>query len=352
MDRRNFLIGAGSIGAATIGGAAVLSQGAVAEVGSHTLNASEINGESDDGTLDAIEIEATNVTFSYEGLENPATEATVELQIEYDGVTEAIDSATRSDVSGQSQSDIELGETLEGDVLDHSELEAADFEATDDGSQTEKDVTVKLEVIVTTSADNEVTGSTEDTLEVVMNNIDSEADSGGDVDGEVVTYEKIASNDDGWITLYADFGETTHFKIELDEEVYAGWPDNPDEYFQEVVVDYGANEDPGDDYRFGFHGPGGVDDTNVSEGYIKYNQGSADNPDRSTVDGENVTGFTAEESDDQHTYTFTVDWSALDELPSGLANPGTPDEVNLEAFGGDGGNGRGGSTGTVYYNVE
>lgn len=361
MQRRKFIAGAGSLAAAGIGGAVLISGSAVAKVGEHQFVGTRIEGESDDGSLDDVRGGAHSITFSYEGFNDPADEATVELQVVHSGTVETIDSATRDDISGTSQSHVALSQKLEGSVLDHPNLDATDFEADSDGSTNTSDVRLRLKVTLTSVAGDEATGDRDANLRVVMNNIDSDADVGGEADGEVVTdFETIATNPDGWMTLLADWGDETRFRIELDAEVYGGWPDNEDEYFQEVVVDYGADESPSDEYRFGFHGPGGVDDTDISEGYIKANFGEGDwqdgEADFEIYDGDDVTGFNGEESGDQHSYTFTVDWNALDELDEGtrgdLSSPGRPNELRLEAFGGDGGNGRSGSTGKVFHRVD
>ena len=352
MNRRKFIVGAGGIGAVTLGGAALLPGGAAAQVGSHHFAAHTITGASDGGTLDAVEVEAYDILFSYNGLDSSADDATVELQVvDANGDAETIDQATRDDISGQSQSNLELGKTLKGDVLEHSNVSDADFEETDDGeTRTQTDIDLRLKVTVNYNA-NSVSGTSDADLTVVMTNIESEADVGGEADGDVVSYEQITRSDDGWITLLANFGAVTQFKIELDSDVYGGWPDNSDEYFQEVIVDHGA-DGPTDEYRFGFHGPGGVGQTDNTEGYIRANYGTDDTPDRKDFgETEDIDGFTASESEDKHTYTFTIDWDALD-IDAPLDAPGAPDELILEAFGGDGGEGRMGSTGDVYYDVE
>ncbi len=349
LNRRNVLKGAAGATAAGIG-ITTLTGGAAAQIQDYTFNGTTIEGASDDGSLSEIAVWVENGTFGYEGLESAAAEATVELQVVYDETAETIDSTTRTDISGQSQDGLAF-DRLEGDVLAHSNLSAADFESDTDGETvTTDDVTLRLVVTVTTTANDDVTGQADAALTVAMTNTESDAAGGGETDGEIMSYEEIAQNDDGWITLYADFGETTYFKIELDDSVYDGWPDNPDEYFQEVVVDHGA-DGPTDEYRFGFHGPGGLGDTDNTEGYIRANYGTDDSPDRKDFgEDEDIEGFAATESDDKLTYTFTVDWTTLD-IDAPLDAPGKPGEVNISAFGGDGGEGRMGATDTVYYDV-
>ncbi|RKD95814.1 hypothetical protein [Halopiger aswanensis] len=334
---------------------------AAAQVENYQFNGTTIEGASDDGSLSEIRVWVENGTFGYEGLENAATTATVELQAVYNGSTHTIASTTREDISGQSQHDLAF-ERLEGDVLAHPDLSASKFESGTDGETvTTDDVDLQLTVTVTTTTDATVSGSVASNLTVVMTNTESTASGGGSTGGSVRSYETIAQSDDGWQTLKADFGEVTHFKIELDPDHYEDgvpegnngteWPDNPDEYFQEVIVDHGA-DGPTDEYRFGFHGPGGLGSTDNTEGYIRANYGTDDSPDRKDFgENEDIEGFTASESDDKLTYTFTVDWTTLG-VDGDLAAPGKPGEVYLEAFGGDGGEGRMGSTGTVYYNVK
>lgn len=132
--------------------------------------------------------------------------------------------------------------------MEHSNASDADFEETDDGeTRTQTDIDLRLKVTVNYDA-NSVSGRSDADLKVVITNTESEADVGGEADGDVISSEQITQSDDGWITLLANFGDVTHFRIELDSEIYGGWPDNPDEYFQEVIVDQGT-DGPTDEYR-------------------------------------------------------------------------------------------------------
>ncbi|AGB33378.1 hypothetical protein Natpe_3611 [Natrinema pellirubrum DSM 15624] len=192
MNRRKFIASTGGIGTAAIGTAVVLSGSAAAEIGDYRFTGTSISGESDDGSLSDIRAGATNVVFQYEGLDEDPGEATVELQVVHGGNAATIDEATTS-VSGTSQSDVSLGEDLSGSVLDHDGLSASDFRAEEDGSVTEKNVALRLKVTV-----NDVSGSSETDLNVVMRNAAADAGIGGEADGEVVTEEEDEDpGDDG-----------------------------------------------------------------------------------------------------------------------------------------------------------
>lgn len=343
MERRSILKGAAGITAAGIGIAA-FSGGAAAEIEDYDFSADELEGTSDDGTLDELAVWVDDGTFGYEGLQDPATEATIELQAVYDDETTTLDSTTRTDISGQSQHGLSF-DRLEGDVLDHDDLSAEDFASDSDGETvTTDDVELQLAVTITTSGDSEVTGTASDTLTVIMNNLESTTGGDGTAGGEVISFETIAESDDGWVTLLAHFGETvTTFRIELDSDVYEDWPDNGDEYFQEVIVDTDADAEPTDEYRIGYHGPGGLDDTDITEGYIKINSGNS----YESYHESEIAGYTATESEDQHAYEFELEHEGGD-------IPALPDELGLEGWGLDGGEGIQTtdvdvSTGTAWY---
>ncbi|OAQ53361.1 hypothetical protein HTG_07740 [Natrinema mahii] len=184
MNRRKFIASTGGIGTAAIGTTVVLSGSAAAEIGDYRFTGTSISGESDDGSVSDIRAGATNVTFQYEGLDEDPGEATVELQVVHGGEAATIDEATTA-VSGTSQSDVSLGESLSGSVLDHGGLSASDFRAEEDGSVTEKNVVLRLKITV-----NDVSGSSETDLNVVMRNAAADAGIGGEADGEVVTEEE------------------------------------------------------------------------------------------------------------------------------------------------------------------
>lgn len=75
MNRRNFIVGAGSIGAATIGGAAVLSGSAAAELdGNLDLDDPDVVSV-DDGSFQYITTALASV-FEWQGFEDEATQAT------------------------------------------------------------------------------------------------------------------------------------------------------------------------------------------------------------------------------------------------------------------------------------
>lgn len=161
--------------------------------------------------------------------------------------------------------------------------------------------------------------------------------------GTVEVDEEMENVDESgdWLTLEADWGHETVFTIELDDDVYGGWPDNEEQYQVEVVVDASFGECH-DEYRFGFHGGDGEE--GVGEGgYAKPNFADpGEAPDRQTFHEDDVIGFSAAESDDQHTYTLTVDWDELEfsgAPDDSRDSPGLPESVDIEVFGSDGGEG-------------
>lgn len=153
---------------------------------------------------------------------------------------------------------------------------------------------------------------------------------------------------DDWLTLSASWGDETVFTVNLDEEVYDGWPDNPDAYMMEVIIDASYGECH-DEYRFGFHGGDGEEGVGFG-GYAKPNFAAPeDEDDRETYHEDDVTGFSAGESEDQQTYTFTVDWDALTfhNEDESRDSPGLSESVDIEVFGGDGGEGIGATSGCI-----
>lgn len=249
MNRRKFIIGTGSIGAATIGGAAFMSSGAVAEVNDSTFTGTTISGESDDGSIDDVRTSAYNIGFRYEGLNDPADKATVELQVEYNGTRKKIDSASTSKIGGTSKTGAALGEDLEGSVLEHPDLSASDFESDEDGETARKDVTLVLEVTVTTEGGDNVVGDSTANLAVVMQNTQSDANVGGEADGEVVannehigtspTNPEADVETEGVLTVYGrNEGDQIVFTVDLEEP----WSDE-DEDHANLGLGFDVNKD-------------------------------------------------------------------------------------------------------------
>jgi hypothetical protein len=172
-----------------------------------------------------------------------------------------------------------------------------------------------------------------------------------------------------WITTEIEPGPVTTITVNLDGEVYGNtgtgldqWPSNEDVYFMEVNIDVdndGLGESQSDDFRFGYAAANSgaragaiandrtrAPDVSGDGGYLRRNngQGSANRVD---IGEENLDGFTAQESSDQLTYTFTIDWQQLanetgDGDNNGLALGSAPDQIVInEVFGGDGGEGVG-----------
>jgi hypothetical protein len=172
-----------------------------------------------------------------------------------------------------------------------------------------------------------------------------------------------------WITTEIEPGPVTTITVELDGEVYGNtgtgldqWPANESVYFFEVNIDVdndGLGESQNDDFRFGYAAASSgaragaiandrdrAPDVSGDGGYLRRNngQGSANRVD---IGEENLDGFTAEESGNQLTYTFTIDWQQLanetgDGDNNGLALNSAPDQIVInEVFGGDGGEGVG-----------
>jgi len=168
-----------------------------------------------------------------------------------------------------------------------------------------------------------------------------------------------------WITADVQPGPTTTVTVELDGEVYGNgdgeWPSNKNSYVMEVNIDVdndGLEESQSDDFRFGYAASGSgaranaIDNDrdrapNVSGdgGYLRRNNGEG-KVNRVDIGEENLEdGFIAEESDDQLTYTFQINWDELvsemdDGDNKGLELNSTPNSIIInEIYGSDGGEG-------------
>jgi predicted ribosomally synthesized peptide with SipW-like signal peptide len=163
----------------------------------------------------------------------------------------------------------------------------------------------------------------------------------GSIGDAPVTLESDPSPDAPWLTAEVDPGPTTTVTVELDDEVYGDWPDNPTSYQMEVNVDAGTDglgESPDDDFRFGYAGSG-TDLRSGAGGYLRRNTGTGGTNSRTDVAAEDLDGFEATESGDRLTYTFEIDWTAL-AADDDAALSGPPSEIEInEVFGTDGGEG-------------
>ncbi|SDK22119.1 hypothetical protein [Natronorubrum texcoconense] len=292
------MIGTGSIGAAAIGGAVLMSGSAVAKVGEHTFSGTEISETTDDGSLDDIQVWVDDLEISWEGLNSSATEATVELQVYHDGEEEnayTVDTITQS-VSGTSNSNIEIGDgdrDLEGSIIHGNEhISADDFEASEDGDEDNKrkeDVTLELVVTVESNGDSEATGSRDTNLEVAMTNRAEGANSGGDAGAEATTYTTIGESDDEVVTIGARYTPDGYsYKVEIDRE---GWPANDSEANFNINLDFGVDEenDNGEDYQLVWHASGDRTDA----GFALIDAASGDRGDNAHHEDE-VDGFSGE----------------------------------------------------------
>ncbi|QLG63999.1 hypothetical protein HUG12_06170 [Halorarum salinum] len=230
----------GGIVAAGLGGVALFSGGAAAEIEDYTVSATDITGKSDDGTLERIDVWAKDVQYGYRGLESPATKSTVELQAKYepDGDVQASgydwqtlggDDATFSDetIGGQSQSGLKVGR-LEADLLSHDGLDASLFEETEDGEKNVvDDVSLRLKVTIETKDNYGVTGDVKTDLSVAMQNIPEDAEPEGDAGGQIVSAELIGISPEnaeadveteGVLSVYGHHdGDERVFTVLLDE---------------------------------------------------------------------------------------------------------------------------------------
>ena len=168
-----------------------------------------------------------------------------------------------------------------------------------------------------------------------------------------------------WITADVQPGPTTTVTVELDGEVYGNgdseWPSNKNSYVMEVSIDVdndGLEESQSDDFRFGYAASGSGARANAISndrdrapgvsgdgGYLRRNNGEG-KVNRVDIGEENLEdGFIAEESDDQLTYTFQINWDELvsemdDGDNNGLELNSTPNSIIInEIYGRDGGEG-------------
>lgn len=295
------MIGAGSIGTATVAGLA-LTGSAAAEISYAEFTGTSISETTDDGTLEDVRAGAENIGFEYDGLDDPATEATVKLQVVVGDSVKTIDSASRNDIAGTSDQ-YALGEDLSGSVLEHDNLDASDFEATTDGAKTTKNVTLRLEVTVTTQGGNSVTAESNANLAVVMNNRENHSDVGGNATGEIVAdFETIgvspANHSDsgagdaaeGAMTLLAAYGPDEYrFKVELDDP----WA-NPEKDKANFGIGFDTDLST-DTYQYQLN-------WSSSDGFFSHY-------DATTKYGSLPAGVTADrtETDDGAVFTFTID---------------------------------------------
>lgn len=147
----------------------------------------------------------------------------------------------------------------------------------------------------------------------------------------------VLTTDPPWITAEVNAKRRTVISVELDDEVYDGWPDNPNSYVLEASIGLPNNPDePTDAFRIGYAGAGAATRDGTAGGYIRRNVGTDGDPDRFDTLEEEVQGlFQATESWDQQSYEFVINWSTpLPEKPRRIGAI----QIN-QVFGSDGGNG-------------
>lgn len=238
MNRRNVLIGAGSIGAATIGLAA-FSGGAAAETDAQ-FTADKITGEADDGVVHTLTVSATG-TFAFEGLDSAATGATVTLEAraDSDAEFETIDETHVEPPATQAADDVSF-DALSGDLLAADQFDSDDFSA-GEGDDPEEDTINESEVelrLVTTVeyGDADVTDTPTTTLDVAMTNIGADAETDAEAGGEIGTSYHIGTSPDnpeadvdteGVLDVRAVYGEEHYtYQVSLDEP----WSDDEEEH--------------------------------------------------------------------------------------------------------------------------
>ena len=152
------------------------------------------------------------------------------------------------------------------------------------------------------------------------------------------TVTLTTSDDPSWITAEVTPKQRTVVSIELDENIYERWPDNPGSYVIEAnigIVD--PETGASDDFRIGYAGADAATRDGTAGGYIRRNVGTDSDPERFDTLEEDVRGlFKATESPDQQSYEFVINWNTP--LPEAPKDKIETIQVN-EVFGSDGGNG-------------
>lgn len=195
MNRRKFMIGAGSVGAATVTGLA-LSGSAAADA--------DVEGDFDetsesitthDGTLDSVTINADDVKVGYEGLDEEVDFVAVALSVDDENNT-IVDYHSRNIGKGTDKhaATVSVGDGLSADIIDKSGYSPGDFEV-DDGERNPTEVQATLTAVVVHGADRDKSVA-DDRVTIGETSIDSHDLSGNDY---VLTAEQTAT-----ITVYMD----------------------------------------------------------------------------------------------------------------------------------------------------
>lgn len=156
----------------------------------------------------------------------------------------------------------------------------------------------------------------------------------------------VLESDDDWITATVQARAGTHIWVELDDGVYADWPDNPTSYVLEANVDIDSDglggddeDDFTDDFRIGWGGSASEARTGAGTagGYIRRHTSVGR---RYTLEEDVQGAFSVEESTDQQSYHIFINWnSPLPDGEGGSHRP-RPDAIVVnEVFGLDGGEG-------------
>lgn len=190
MNRRTFIIGAGGIGAATIGGLALTgSAAAEAEAGVFGIT-DKATIDTNNGRLESLTLSDVNVMAEWSGFNYPATYVHWELDATVDDETHTI-----GDTDTDVEADDELLEGVAHDEIDDIELleyfDTEDFEVPP-GDDIETDATEKFDIEFTLTAmvqatdDSEIEGTIDGDSVAKITNHPSEVDAGidGELDGE------------------------------------------------------------------------------------------------------------------------------------------------------------------------
>lgn len=195
MKRRTVLIGAGGIGAATIGGAALSSTVAAdGEVETGYFGVSNTHIDSNSGRLEYLNLEDINVIAEWSGFDYPAKHAVFTLEATVGGTTKTIVDSVETEITKEDagKTDYEghvmtsVPEEDEPDLVELFGVDAFETPADYDGSDYESDVTkdfdvtFKLTATVTDKDGNEVSGDTTGESMVSVRNLGADVLTGGE----------------------------------------------------------------------------------------------------------------------------------------------------------------------------
>lgn len=122
----------------------VLSPGAAASVQMNDLSVDDTEATADDGRLDGLTV-AVNGTYEHDGLDTPARDVTVKLQVERPGGGwDTVATSQDSPDGAAGTADFEVS----GDVLAESAWTAEDMAATEDGGTQQTTMTARVVVEV------------------------------------------------------------------------------------------------------------------------------------------------------------------------------------------------------------